>query len=943
MNKFLERHLGPSAQDTEEMLSKLGFEDLESFSKEVIPKDLYLQNSLNLPSSVTEIELLQLLKNYGQQNHWHRSFLGQGFYSTHVPSVIQRNIFENPAWYTSYTPYQAEISQGRLEALFHFQTLVTELTALPITNASLLDEGSALAEAVNVAFQHPKRNKEGRKKLYVHPKVSVYSLDVLNLRVEPFGIKIERGSAEKISDEHFAVVLPYPAEDGEIFDPREIIEKAKQHTCTVIMVTDLLALTLLCPPGELGVDIAVGSSQRFGVPMGFGGPSAAFFATKEEFKRQVPGRIVGLSKDSKSNVAYRLSLQVREQHIRREKATSNICTAQALLAVMAGMYGIYHGPKGLRQQASNIHKLCLSLSNSLEKVGVRVQHGCYFDTLKLGPFSKKELLLIEKRAALFKYNLRYFDDRSIGVSLDEKSDVEEVKRLFFVLSKKEINTLPLVESDALIAGLSREGEFLQQKIFNEIHSETQMLRYIKKLELKDISLVHSMIPLGSCSMKLNSTVSLQALSWDAFSDVHPFAPKDQVKGYLKIIEDLEFFLCEITGFSSCSLQPNSGAQGELTALLVLKRYFSHTGQKQRNKVLIPVSAHGTNPASAALAGFEVIPVACKDSGDIDLEDLKNSLKMYKDEIAVFMLTYPSTHGVFEEGIKELCKLVHESGGQVYLDGANLNAQVALTSISQMGADICHLNLHKTFSIPHGGGGPGVGPILCKKHLEDFFPNHLLYQKHENGIPSPCSTPFGSASILLISYAYIRLLGADGLKHASQIAILNANYMKKELMQDFSILYTGKKGLVAHELILDLRELKEKWGVTVEDIARRLMDFGFHAPTISWPVIGTVMIEPTESENKEEMDRFCLALKHILKEVRGIEEGKYSKDNNPVKNAPHTLVDLEDWSHSYSIKEGCFPLKYLSKQKMWPNVNAIDHAWGDRNLICACPKVLDYAQ
>lgn len=943
MKGFLERHLGPSEKDIQAMLEKLGYSDLSSFIQDVVPKEILLSSQPQLPEKMGEAQLIKHLKSLASDNQVFRSLLGQGFFDTEVPNVIKRNVFENPAWYTSYTPYQAEISQGRLEALFHFQTLITELTALPVANASLLDEASALAEAVNLTFQHPKANKEKRKKLYLHPKVSPYSLDVLALRAEPFGIEIEQGSFESICDEHFAVVLPYLGEDGELIDPRDAIEKAKQHGCSVIMIADLLALNLLKPPGELGADIALGSSQRLGVPLGFGGPSAAFFAVREEFKRQIPGRVVGESKDVHGNKTFRLALQVREQHIRREKATSNICTAQALLAIMTAMYSIYHGADGLIALAKKTHLLTSTLASLLKERGIGLLHTNYFDTLRLGPFPKGVLKAIKKRALKKHFNLRYLEDSSIGISLDEKSDFEELSSLIYVLTEEEVLVNELQSSSVIPESLERKEDFLKQRIFHSIHSETQMMRYIRKLEQKDISLLNSMIPLGSCSMKLNSATSLQALSWEEFSNIHPFAPEEQVQGYLSIIKKLEGYLCEITGFDSCCLQPNSGAQGELAALLVLRKYFSEIGQPQRNKALIPISAHGTNPASAALAGFDVLAVSCTESGDIDLNDLKVKLEEHGDEVAVFMLTYPSTHGVFEEGIPKLCELVHSYGAQVYLDGANLNAQVSLCSPAQMGADICHLNLHKTFSIPHGGGGPGVGPILCKKHLSPFFPNHRLYPKYKKGVNAPCYSPFGSASILLISYAYIRMLGGEGLKRSSEVAILNANYLKEVLSANYKVLYSSKNGFVAHELILDFREFKKSCGINIEDIARRLMDFGFHAPTISWPVLGTMMIEPTESESKEELDRFCMALGQVREEISKIEQSIFSQEDNPIKNAPHTIVDVSKWGHSYSIKEACFALDYLLENKPWPSANAVDHVWGDRNLVCACTSAMsDYA-
>lgn len=931
MEEFARRHLGSSPTQISEMLSTLGEDTLEGFIKKVLPQSIYLDKALNLPEAMSESELTTHLKELAKENTLYRSFLGQGFYPCHIPPVIQRNIFENPAWYTAYTPYQAEISQGRLEALFNFQTLVTELCGLDLANASLLDEASALAEAVFMAYHSHRKNRDS---LCFHPSLSPFNQEVIQLRTEPFSIKtIAVTDPQAITCDSFALILPYPLGSIEPAAFFELIDAAKEKGLTIIFVCDLLSLTLFKAPGELGADICVGNSQRLGVPMGFGGPSAAFLAAQKSFQRQLPGRVVGQTLDTHGSQAFRLAIQTREQHIRREKATSNVCTAQALLAVMASMYGVFHGPEGLKNIASKIFTQKQTLKKFLLEEKKDIENPFSFDSVYIKT-SEKEKEAISHRAHEHGYNL-HSTSCFVGASLDEMCTQEELNNLAYIFTGKKQDLSELfTQTSSEPEAFNRHSAFLTQPIFSAPKSETQMLRYIKHLEKKDVTLAQSMIPLGSCTMKLNSTSSLQALSWDAFAWMHPFAPMDQAKGYLKMIASLESYLCEITGFHTAHLQPNSGAQGELTALLVIRKYFQEKGQSQRHTILIPTSAHGTNPASAAMSGYRVEAVACNQEGEIDLVDLAQKLDKIGDQVAALMITYPSTHGVFEESVMEITRQVHQKGALVYLDGANLNAQVGLCKPAAMGADICHLNLHKTFGIPHGGGGPGVGPILASKELAPYFPNHLLNPRFSKGIGSPCHTPYGSASILLISYAYIRMLGATGLKAASQLAILNANYLMKQLEQDFPIPFRGKNGYVAHEFIMDLRHIKKDLDVGVEEIARRLMDFGYHAPTISWPLVGCMMSEPTESEDKAELDKFLDVLKQIKKELLAIENGQADKESNVLKNAPHTLADVRNWKYPYTIKEACFSLSYLEEEKYWPPVNAVNHAHGDRNLICS---------
>ena len=928
VSKFESRHIGPSKDQINKMLKVIGVTDLEKLIDETLPEAIKLNKSLDLPAPLTESEFINSFRKIAGQNKVFKSFIGMGYYDTHTPAIIQRNILENPGWYTAYTPYQAEISQGRLEALINFQTMVTDLTGMEITNASLLDEGTAAAEAMAMLYSLRKRNKKESNTFLVDSNTFPQTIDILKTRAIPLGINLvlKTITPEDLDQESvFGIFLQYPDSNGRIADHRELIENAGNNQIFVAVAADLLSLTLLTPPGELGVDVVVGTSQRFGVPLGFGGPHAAYFATKDEYKRQLPGRIIGVSLDTNGNKAYRMALQTREQHIRRERATSNICTAQVLLAVMAGMYGVYHGPEGLSAISKRVHKLTVLLEKLLVDSGFRQLNDHYFDTLKIevNPEEKEKIKEVSETALI---NFRYFDIDAIGISIDETTTEEDILLIADIFRKiRSAGKASITSTEGIKdlksripASLERKTTFMQHPVFNEYHSEHEMLRYLKRLENKDLSLTHSMISLGSCTMKLNATTEMLPVTWPELSNIHPFAPNDQVKGFHEIISNLETWLSEITGFSATSLQPNSGAQGEFSGLMVIRAYHESNGQGHRNVTLIPSSAHGTNPASAVMAGTSVVIVNCDESGNIDLEDLASKAERHKDELFALMVTYPSTHGVFEEQIIEICELIHKFGGQVYMDGANMNAQVGLTNPAIIGADVCHLNLHKTFCIPHGGGGPGIGPICVAAHLKPYLPgNAVIKTGGDKAITGISSAPWGSASILAISYAYIELMGAEGLTNATKLAILNANYIKSRLEGHYKILYSGKNGRCAHEMIVDCREFK-KVNIEVEDIAKRLMDYGFHAPTVSFPVAGTLMVEPTESESLYELDRFCDALINIRKEIEEIEAGKADSEINVLKNAPHTqsVAMSDNWDYPYSRSKAIYPLDYLKENKFW---------------------------
>jgi glycine dehydrogenase len=948
--EFWSRHIGPNENETAEMLEQIGLPSLEELISKTIPAGIRLEHPLRKPEPQSEYTYLQHLKAVASKNKVFRSYIGQGYYGTITPSVILRNLFENPGWYTQYTPYQAEIAQGRLESLLNFQTMVTELTALPIANASLLDEGSAAAEGMAMIFHHVNRTEDIKQpKFFVDQHIFPQTRDVVLTRAEPIGIEVVIGDYKTatIDDTYFGALVQYPNNDGSVEDYRAFIDKIHGVNGYVVMATDLMALTLLTPPGELGADVAVGSAQRFGVPLGFGGPHAAFFSAKDEFKRGLPGRIIGISVDGKGQRALRMALQTREQHIKREKATSNICTAQALLANMAAMYAVYHGGEGLKTIATRITLLAKSLSDELLRIGYKNINASYFDTLKIKTDNAASIREIAERHGV---NFRYFDNHLVGISIDETTspaDILEIVSIFQESSEKFVSNLHIdldVEFDHIPGPLKRTSTYLTHSVFNTHHSETEMMRYMKSLENKDLSLNTSMISLGSCTMKLNAATELIPVSWPEFANIHPFVPNNQSEGYHQIINELSDYLCEVTGFTACSLQPNSGAQGEYAGLLTIRAYHLDRGDDHRNVVLIPISAHGTNPASAVLAGMKVVVVKSDDDGHIDVEDLKVKTEQYKDELSALMVTYPSTHGVFEESIREICSIVHEHGGLVYMDGANMNAQVGLTSPGMIGADVCHLNLHKTFAIPHGGGGPGMGPICVNEKLAAFLPGHIHINRRAKQANAVSAAPYGSASILLISYAYIKMLGAEGMKRATEYAILNANYMRARLDGHYKILYTGSNGTCAHEFIVDLRPFKASSGIEAEDVAKRLMDYGFHAPTMSFPVPGTIMIEPTESEPKTELDRFCDAMISIHEEIMAIDSGKFDKTDNPLKNAPHTMEEVcgDEWNHKYTRQEAAFPLAYVAKHKFWPSVSRINNTYGDRNLICTCEPTEAYA-
>jgi len=937
---FAARHIGPDAAEARAMLEALGHDSMEGFIDTVVPPSIRSARPLNLPPALSEHEALAALKRIISANKPFRSYLGMGFHNCLVPPTIQRNLLENPGWYTQYTPYQAEISQGRLESLLNFQTMVADLTGLEIANASLLDEATACAEAMVMC--HTVKGKGDRNVFVAAADCHPQNIELLQTRAAPLGIEVRTGATDEFAfDENvFGVLLQYPTTEGAVVDYMSLIARAHEAGAMVVMATDLLALTLLKAPGELGADIAVGNAQRFGVPLGYGGPHAAFFATRDIYKRQIPGRIVGVSKDSRGRPAFRLSLQTREQHIRRDKATSNICTAQALLANMAAMYACYHGPDGLRAIASHVHGLTCCLAAGLKRLGHKLGHETFFDTITVthNNHSAREVIRL---AESFRINLRLLDTQTLGIALDETTTEADVLDLLAVFNGGRDVPFALTDltpADATPEGLRRTSDFLTHEVFHKHRSETELMRYLKRLESRDLSLAQSMIPLGSCTMKLNAAAEMQPLSWREFNSIHPFVPVAQTRGYQEMFANLEDWLAEITGFVGVSLQPNAGSQGEYAGLLVIKAYHQSRREPQRNICLIPTSAHGTNPASAVMAGLKVVPVNCSEEGDIDLDDLSAKANTHAADLAAMMITYPSTHGVFEEGIREICEIVHNAGGQVYLDGANLNAMVGLSRPGELGADVCHINLHKTFCIPHGGGGPGMGPIGVAEHLVDYLPDHPVVKLGgENPIGAVSAAPWGSASILPISWMFIAMMGADGLRAGTEHAILNANYIAQRLDGYFPVLYKGANGLVAHECILDLRHFKN---VTVEDVAKRLMDYGFHAPTISWPVADTMMVEPTESESKEELDRFCDAMIAIHAEIEAVETGEADADDNPLKHAPHTtdMVSANDWPHAYPREQAAFPAPWLRAHKHWPATGRIDNVWGDRNLVCSCAEM-----
>jgi glycine dehydrogenase len=951
---FQIRHIGPDNTERDEMLRTIGVPSLDALIEQTVPADIRLPRPLEMPAAETEFGYLKRLRTIASRNKVARSYIGMGYYDCITPSVILRNVFENPGWYTPYTPYQAEIAQGRLESLLNFQTVVKDLTAMDIATASLLDEGTAAAEAMTMFHRlQTRKAPAGEESVFlVSSRVYPQTLDVLKGRAEPLGIRIEIGDPDRLSlDRAFGLLLQYPDDHGETRDLRPLIEKAHAAGLLVAVATDLLALTLFTPPGEMGADVVVGNSQRFGVPLGYGGPHAAFFATRESFVRQAPGRIIGLSVDAKGRPALRMALQTREQHIRREKATSNICTAQALLANIAAFYAVFHGPVGLRAIAQRVHNLARVVEDALIALGYRQSNATYFDTLRI---EGADVPAIRKAAESALINFRYAGP-SIGISFDETTTIDDVREVIelFAAAKREVGT-PIFKPAAggfvlkAPAALIRTSPYLTHPVFNTHRSETKMMRYIRSLERKDVGLDTSMIPLGSCTMKLNAASEMIPVSWPEFSRMHPFVPLEQARAYTQVFDELEQALCRITGFAAVSLQPNSGAQGEFAGLMAIHAYHRDRGEAKRNVVLIPSSAHGTNPASATMAGLKVVVTRCDSNGNVELDDLRAKAEQYKDTLSALMVTYPSTHGVFEEDIREICAIVHAHGGQVYMDGANMNAQVGLTSPAAIGADVCHLNLHKTFAIPHGGGGPGMGPIAVAKHLAPYLPGHpVVNTGGEKGIHAISAAPWGSASILLISYGYIRMLGTEGMTNATRFAILNANYLKARLQGHYDVLYANHNGRVAHEMIFDLRPFKHAAGASVDesDVAKRLMDYGFHAPTVSFPVAGTMMIEPTESESKDELDRFCDALVAIRKEIADVMEGKADPKDNLLKNAPHTAeeVSADNWSHAYSREKAAYPLPFVRENKFWPAVARIDNPYGDRNLICACPPTEAYEE
>ncbi len=947
-DKFVNRHNGPRAFEVNEMLTKIGVSSVDELINQTVPEKIRLKKSLKVDAAMTEFQYSKHLRALSKKNKVFRSYMGLGYYNTIVPAVVQRNVLENPGWYTAYTPYQAEISQGRLEALLNFQTMVMDLTAMPISNASLLDEATAAAEAMFMFHNNRSKNKHTSEKFFVSNTCFPQTIDVVKTRAVPVGIEVVVGDANTVNfdDSFFGALIQYPDINGEVNNYKNFVATAHSKEIQVCVATDLLALALLTPPGEWGADCVVGNSQRFGVPLGYGGPHAAFFACKEDYKRLLPGRIIGVSVDAEGNSALRMALQTREQHIKRERATSNICTAQALLAIMASMYAVYHGADGIKSIAEQVHSNTVAIAEELKNLGYTIKTKLFFDTIVVECDAAKIRAIAEAN----EINFHYIDTNHVGISLDqtaEANDVIDVIKVFVKASGKEHATFNLHHANIISASFAnRTSKYLTHPTFNSYHSETEMMRYIKRLENKDLSLVHSMISLGSCTMKLNAVSELLPITWPEFANIHPFVPVEQAKGYQQIIKELTKDLSNITGFASMSMQPNSGAQGEYAGLMVIRAYHIANGNPHRNVVLIPSSAHGTNPASAALAGMTIVIVKCDNKGNIDVADLQAKAEQYKDTLSCLMVTYPSTHGVYEESIKKITKIIHDNGGQVYMDGANMNAQVGLTSPGNIGADVCHLNLHKTFAIPHGGGGPGMGPIGVAKHLVDFLPSHSVIKTGgSKAISAVSAAPYGSSLILLISYGYIKMLGADGLTEATRTAILNANYMKEVLKDHYPTLYTNKNGRCAHEMILDCAALKRDAGVEVGDIAKRLMDYGFHAPTVSFPVHDTLMVEPTESESKAELDRFCEAMISIRKEIQEIADGHSDKTDNVLKNAPHTakLVISDSWNKAYNREKAAYPLKWVKTNKFWPSVARVDNAFGDRNLVCSCLPIEAYME
>ena len=939
---FIKRHIGPSEADQQKMLNELGFDNLDDLISKTVPEKILLKEDLGIGEPNSEYEALRKLKVISKQNRIYSNFIGMGYYGTYTPYVILRNILENPGWYTSYTPYQPEVAQGRLEMLLNFQQMIIDFTGLDIANASLLDEGTAAAEAVGLSYRICKNDSNI---VFVSKDCHPQTIDVIKTRAEPLGLTVVIGDeATDIKEDIVCGILQYPGTLGDIKDPSEAISKIHKNNGKAVLVCDLLALAKLKTPAELGADIAVGSSQRFGIPMGYGGPHAGFFATKDEYKRSMPGRIIGVSVDRHGNKAYRLSLQTREQHIRRDKATSNICTAQALLAIVSAAYAIYHGPDGLRKIAENTSQLAKNFADKIKQSGYELYSDHFFDTVTIKTLDKTDSIF--RNALRQNVNIRKVNSEMLSVAFDERKNVYRANQLLKIFNCSEAIKENLNENlNNLPKNLLRTSEYLTHPVFNSYHSETDMLRYLKKLEDADIALNRSMIALGSCTMKLNAVAEMIPVTWREFSEPHPFAPVEQMEGYRTLFTDLKNWLRSITGFSGVSLQPNAGAQGEFAGLMVIKKYHENNGDKNRNVCLIPSSAHGTNPASAQMVGMKVVVIKCDEHGNVDIEDLKEKAKTHSENLAALMVTYPSTHGVFEEKISEICELIHENGGQVYMDGANLNALVGIARPGNFGPDVCHINLHKTFCIPHGGGGPGMGPIACKRHLEVYLPNHSVIKDcgPVTGMGAVSAAPWGSSSILSISWMYIKMMGSEGLKKASQVAILNANYVAHKLKDTFPILYKGKNGNVAHECIIDIRKIKSEIGITEEGIAKRLIDFGFHAPTMSCPVAGTMMIEPTESEGLQEIDRFCNTLKKIKEEIDKVESGEYDKVDNPIKNSPHTHVELiaNKWEHKYEREEAAYPSEFLKQIKYWPPVARVDNVYGDKNLVCSCPSIDEY--
>jgi glycine dehydrogenase len=952
-DKFVNRHNGPRENDVKAMLKKINASSVDELINQTIPSAIRLKKPLNLPVGMTEYNYHKHLRALAAKNKVFKTYIGLGYYNTIIPPVVQRNVLENPGWYTAYTPYQAEIAQGRLEALLNFQTMVMDLTGMEIANASLLDEATAAAEAMAMLFNNRSREavKNGANKFFVSNECYPQTIDLLKTRSTPMGIELVIGDHKTAAfDNVYGVLLQYPTVDGKVYEYADFAKKVKANGIAIAVAADVLSLVLLTPPGEWGADVVVGNTQRFGVPMGYGGPHAAFFACREEYKRIIPGRIIGVSIDAQGNNALRMALQTREQHIRRDKATSNICTAQALLAIMASMYAVYHGPEGLKGIAQQVHFSAVALAAELKKLGYTIESDSYFDTIKVVLPKGTSEGMIHNLAIGSHINFRYVDNKDICIALDQTTDAADVNAIIEIFAKVANKPATKVTDEQIQnqkSGIkTRASKILTHPVFNTYHSESEMMRYIKRLENKDLSLTHSMISLGSCTMKLNAASELIPLTWPEFAHIHPFVPVEQAAGYQEMIDDLDKSLSEITGFAKMSMQPNSGAQGEYAGLLVIQAYHQSRGDKHRNIVLIPTSAHGTNPASAAMCGLQIVLVKCDEKGNIDVNDMREKAVKHKDNLACLMITYPSTHGVYEESIIEITNIIHENGGQVYMDGANMNAQVGLTSPGNIGADVCHLNLHKTFAIPHGGGGPGMGPIGVAKQLVPFLPSHSIIKTGgDKGIHAVSAAPYGSALILLISYGYVKMLGGEGVTEATRMAILNANYIKEVLKDHYPTLYSGKNGRCAHEMILDCVEFKRQGGVEVGDIAKRLMDYGYHAPTVSFPVHDTLMVEPTESESKEELDRFCSAMISIRKEIDEIISGKADKEDNVIKNAPHTAKSVisDDWKHSYSREKAVYPLKWVKDAKFWPSVARVDNAQGDRNLICACPPIEAYAE